>query len=172
MGKADGCVHLVFKVCGNYFSSRAKRLILVSHLPCCPTSVNVWKSPFPVQWAAGGRGPCMRCFVSPVSTHQAERRGSECLMKQEGPAFLILMGLLWKGIGLSDFQDQEVHPSPDLGARRSLTTSLESCGEDLLHPTPLHSRIMHTQERREQPISCHSRPILPFLAGLSAVTQI
>lgn len=90
-------------------------------------------------------------------------------MKQEGPTFLILMGLPRKGVDLSDFQDQVVYPSTALGAKRSLTTSLESCREDLFpSPTPLHSRIMHTQERKEQHTPYHSRPTLPFLAGISS----
>ena len=113
------------------------------------------------------------CYVSPLSAqHQAQTRGSGCLMKQEGPAFLILMGLCRKGTELSDFQDQAVHPHPTLGTKRSLTTSLESCGEDP-HSTPLHSTPeLCTPKRGRNSLSPSiPGPLFPSLLAFLAVNM-
>lgn len=145
-GKPDGKPDFVFKVCGNYFSSRMRRPTLVSHLPRCPTSVNTGESAFPAQWAAGEQGSGIRCCVSSASTTAS---GTEQRLRMFEEA---------RG---SDLLDS--HGVPQEGhCKGSLTTSLESYGEDLFpSPTPLQSKTYaHPREER----TAH---LLPFQAHSS-----
>lgn len=84
-------------------------------------------------------------------------RGSNFLDSHEAPR---------KGSDLLDFRDQALYPSPALGAKSSLTTSLESCGKDLFpSPTPLQNCAHPREERTAHPLPFQghfSLPCWPF----------